>query len=134
MNIRSQERKKQQTSHTSEQRNSELLAEFECPVCYNLLAPPLQILQCSAGHVLCSACKDQGIESCPTCRNKITGRARHMENIARVFFADLNRFGLLECFCRFDTCRNKIMGRAHHMENIARHILKKERKLKTEVI
>jgi len=73
----------------SEKRNSELLAEFECPVCYNLLAPPLQILQCSAGHVVCSACKDQGIESCPTCRNKIIGRAHHMENIATLFFDDL---------------------------------------------
>ena len=84
--IRSQERKE---TAKFEKSNSELLAEFECPVCYNLLAPPLQILQCSAGHVVCSACKDQGIESCPTCRNKIIGRAHHMENIARLLFGDL---------------------------------------------
>ena len=73
----------------SEKSNSELVAEFECPVCYNLLAPPLQILQCSAGHVICSACREQGIESCPSCRNKIIGRAHHMEGIARVFFNEL---------------------------------------------
>jgi len=82
-------RKEGNSKVLSEERNSELLAEFECPVCYNLLAPPLQILQCSAGHVVCSACKDQGIESCPTCRNKIIGRAHHMENIATLFFDDL---------------------------------------------
>jgi len=82
-------RMKGNSKFLSEERNSELFAEFECPVCYNLLAPPLQILQCSAGHVVCSACKDQGIESCPTCRNKIIGRAHHMENIATLFFDDL---------------------------------------------
>jgi len=72
----------------SEKSKSELLKEFECPVCFNLMIHPLQILQCSAGHVICSACINQGVMTCPSCRNKIMGRAHQMENILTVLTKD----------------------------------------------
>ena len=71
------------------QNNSEMLKEFECPVCFNPMLPPVRIFQCSLGHAICSACKSQGIEICPSCRKLITGRAHNMENIARLLFANV---------------------------------------------
>jgi len=69
--------------------NFEILKEFECPVCFNLMLPPLQIFQCSLGHALCSSCQARGITVCPQCRKLIIGRAHHMENIARLLFENL---------------------------------------------
>ncbi|XP_056632157.1 uncharacterized protein LOC130442101 [Diorhabda sublineata] len=36
--------------------NWDLLAEMECPICYNYMLPP--IFQCIHGHSLCGACKE----------------------------------------------------------------------------
>eukprot|EP00092_Neocalanus_flemingeri_P011713 GFUD01012629.1.p1 GENE.GFUD01012629.1~~GFUD01012629.1.p1 ORF type:complete len:304 (+),score=58.35 GFUD01012629.1:52-912(+) len=69
--------------------NAEMLKQFECPVCFNLMMPPLRIFQCSLGHNTCSACKSQGIEICPSCRNLVVGRAHNMENIARLLFGNV---------------------------------------------
>ena len=74
----------------SEKNNSEILKEFECPVCFNPMVPPLQIFQCSLGHALCSSCKSQGIEICPSCRKLVIGRAHNMENIARLLFTNMD--------------------------------------------
>jgi hypothetical protein len=38
---------------------------LECPVCYDILTPPVQT--CDNGHVICQGCK-YGLQSCPTCR------------------------------------------------------------------
>ena len=69
--------------------NSEILKEFECPVCFNPMLPPVQIFQCSLGHALCSTCQSQGIEICPSCRKLVIGRAHNMENIARLLFTNM---------------------------------------------
>ena len=71
------------------QNKSEMLKEFECPVCFNLMLPPVRIFQCSLGHTICSACKSRGIEICPSCRKLVVGRAHNMENIARLLFGNV---------------------------------------------
>ncbi|XP_062076762.1 E3 ubiquitin-protein ligase SINAT2-like [Humulus lupulus] len=45
---------------------------IECPVCKNVMYPPIQ--QCSSGHPLCSSCKSL-VKRCPTCRQAL-GRIR----------------------------------------------------------
>ena len=31
--------------------------DFECPVCYDVMAPPSRIFQCNNGHLICEDCK-----------------------------------------------------------------------------
>ena len=31
--------------------------DFECPVCYEVMAPPSRIFQCNNGHIICEDCK-----------------------------------------------------------------------------
>lgn len=59
-----------------------------CPVCFESLKPPIRILQCINGHLVCERCRSQPqIEVCPTCRKYIVGRATAMEQHLRVLFA-----------------------------------------------
>ena len=67
--------------------NELLMKEFECPICLNLMIPPLKICQCSFGHLLCSTCSASGLKNCPICREKILGRAHNIENIAQLLFS-----------------------------------------------
>ena len=60
--------------------------EYECPVCLNVMLPPVNIYQCSSGHCVCAKCQGEGVKFCPTCRNPIVGRAHNMENIAQLLF------------------------------------------------
>ena len=62
--------------------------EYECPVCFTVMKPPIHIYQCTSGHNICSNCKSKGIKGCPTCRKPISGRAHNMENIAKLIFLD----------------------------------------------
>ena len=58
----------------------------ECPVCFNEMAPPVKIFQCSNGHHICETCKDQLEPSiCPKCRKRLIGRATDMENFLLLF-------------------------------------------------
>lgn len=59
----------------------ELTALFECPVCFDYVLPP--ILQCQAGHLVCSACRRK-VSCCPTCRGPLTPSIRNlaMEKLA----------------------------------------------------
>ena len=50
---------------------SQVKEEFTCPVCKELMLPPLQIFSCSNDHFICSVCLDQVIE-CPICRESYT--------------------------------------------------------------
>ena len=31
--------------------------EFECPVCFSEMIPPMEIHQCSRGHLICGSCR-----------------------------------------------------------------------------
>merc|ERR1711860_211756 len=52
------------------QTNTEdLLSEFDCPVCFELMSAPKRIFSCSNDHYICSLClTDPKIMICPQCR------------------------------------------------------------------
>ena len=64
--------------------------QFACPVCMELLKPPLRIFQCPEGHILCENCKENpSLVHCPQCRvplEKNCSRNRALEEVARTFF------------------------------------------------
>jgi len=66
---------------------------FACPVCMELLKPPLRIFQCPEGHILCENCKENpSLVHCPQCRVLLEAncsRNRALEEVARSFFPDL---------------------------------------------
>jgi E3 ubiquitin-protein ligase SIAH1 len=45
--------------------NDEILKQLECPVCKELMRPPIRL--CNTGHSLCSSCH-QKLNECPICR------------------------------------------------------------------
>jgi len=54
----------------------------ECPVCLDRVKPPMRLLQCNQGHVVCTLCYDQMVQkNCPTCRGRISGKPTVLENI-----------------------------------------------------
>jgi len=62
--------------------------ELECPVCFTDMKPPIQIWQCAQGHPVCQPCKARPeVRHCPTCRQRIVGRATLVEKIAAQVFA-----------------------------------------------
>ena len=51
------------------EKNERLINEFECPVCSEVMVPPLQIFACSNDHFICSICVlEPSIKECPICR------------------------------------------------------------------
>lgn len=58
----------------------ELAALFECPVCFEVVLPP--IMQCQVGHLVCASCRPK-LSCCPTCRGTL-GNIRNlaMEKVA----------------------------------------------------
>ena len=68
---------------------SEIRDEFVCPVCFTDMKPPIQIYQCTQGHPICQHCKSRPeVTQCPTCRERLVGRAFHIEKIAGKVFMD----------------------------------------------
>merc|ERR1712142_1124447 len=68
---------------------SEIRDEFVCPVCFMDMKPPIQIYQCTQGHPICQHCKSRPeVTQCPTCRERLVGRAFHIEKIAGKVFMD----------------------------------------------
>jgi len=54
----------------------------ECPVCLDRVKPPMRLLQCDQGHVVCTLCFTQMVQkNCPTCRGNITGKPTVLENV-----------------------------------------------------
>jgi len=52
----------------------------ECPVCFERLAPPAKIYQCTNGHLLCQTCQAKpNIPDCPYCHEGISGRNKGLE-------------------------------------------------------
>ena len=70
--------------------NEEDEDQFACPVCLEVLRPPLRIFQCPEGHILCENCKENpAIVHCPQCRvplERNCSRNRALEEVARSFF------------------------------------------------
>ncbi|CAF2123670.1 unnamed protein product [Brassica rapa] len=65
---------------------------LECPVCTNLMYPPIN--QCPNGHTLCSSCKQQVQNTCPTCRYELGNiRCLALEKVAES----------LEVSCRYQS-------------------------------
>ena len=64
--------------------------QFACPVCLELLKPPLRIFQCPEGHILCENCKENpALVHCPQCRvplERNCSRNRALEEVARNYF------------------------------------------------
>ena len=47
----------------------DFLSEFECPVCFEVMASPKRIYACSKNHFICSLCLfDTKLSACPSCR------------------------------------------------------------------
>lgn len=70
--------------------------ELECPICYEIMAPPSRIWQCRQGHVICEPCKERvrppgGLATnlqCPTCKTApFIGRNLALERISQKLFA-----------------------------------------------
>jgi len=74
--------------------------ELECPVCFQEMKPPIHIWQCAQGHPVCEPCKARPeVRHCPTCRQRIVGRATLVEKIAAQVFnmdKDLTHTGSAE--------------------------------------
>jgi len=62
---------------------ADLRNELECPVCFAEMKPPVHIWQCAQGHPVCQPCRNRPeVRHCPTCRQRIVGRATLVEKIA----------------------------------------------------
>lgn len=60
--------------------SQDLLTELECPVCYEIMLPPIRL--CLEGHSICNTCRLQ-LDRCPTCRKPLTNaRNRVLEKVA----------------------------------------------------
>ena len=72
---------------TTEEVKDNFLPCPECPVCLEMLMPPIRIMQCSNGHLVCEVCESKPeLTNCPTCRQEFTGRATAMEqHLASLF-------------------------------------------------
>jgi len=72
---------------------SDLRNELECPVCFAEMKPPVHIWQCAQGHPVCQPCRNRPeVRHCPTCRQRIVGRATLVEKIAaQVFTAEQDK-------------------------------------------
>merc|ERR1719234_43972 len=70
---------------------SELERELQCCACSHVCAPPSLIFQCPEGDLICGACRDTGLKSCPSCRLDLAGqtsRNKVLEKIAKKYFKD----------------------------------------------
>ena len=72
-----------------ERKYDDMLKKFkkECPICYDIMKPPVKIFQCSQGHWLCEICFEKTREAsqkCAFCREDIVSnpiRNRGLEEV-----------------------------------------------------
>lgn len=63
--------------------------EFECPICFEEMKPPMRIWQCVDGHAICAACREKlENKNCPSCCRSIDGRNFTLEKMARSLFGE----------------------------------------------
>ena len=55
----------------------------ECPICMESMKPPLQIFNCSNGHLICSICRPRVNMNKCHCEAFYVGRATAMEQMVR---------------------------------------------------
>jgi len=60
----------QRVQFKGEQIDAHLDRLLECPVCYDLILPP--IISCGQGHNCCNSCR-QSVDKCPVCRGDFIG-------------------------------------------------------------
>lgn len=53
--------------------NSTLMANFECPVCFDHVWAPIE--QCRNGHIVCNTCRPK-VDKCPECRIAYSAKIR----------------------------------------------------------
>ena len=73
------------------QTNTEdLLSEFDCPVCFELMSAPKRIFSCSNDHYICSLClTDPKIMICPQCREDFKVLKPHVRHTSEQILARL---------------------------------------------
>ena len=75
-----------QQSHPAPTLNSPLPPCPDCPVCLTPLTSK-KIYQCANGHHVCQDCKrNPQLKVCPTCRQKLVGRATNMEQFLETIY------------------------------------------------
>ena len=63
------------------------IRKTECPICREAATPPMRLMQCGQGHIICDTCveraarEEEGVERCHCCRGGITGRPSHLEHL-----------------------------------------------------
>lgn len=75
-----------------------LLSLIECPVCFNIILPP--IFQCSMGHLLCVTCRAK-LMACPLCRESLS----NIRNLAIEKFITTIQ---LPCTYKENGCKEKM--------------------------
>jgi len=63
--------------------------QIECPVCLEIVAPPMRLMQCGQGHIICDPCyekstrekKKTNVGLCYSCKLVITGRPSALEKL-----------------------------------------------------
>ena len=88
------ELRKSQKSIKISNQEGRSLPSIECPVCLEPVRPPMRLMQCGKGHILCQDCyrksreearrKEEGerdMARCPQCNGEITGRPAVLERV-----------------------------------------------------
>jgi len=64
-------------------------SEFECPICFEEMKPPMRIWQCVDGHPVCEGCRKKlDSKGCPSCNRSVEGRNIALEKMARSLYGD----------------------------------------------
>ena len=93
-------------------RPARLLRAPGCPVCLEELTPPIKIAQCGSGHLVCLPCTARlGRLECPTCRQRLAGRAIAVEQL------------LEDWFCHYQAEETKDAGGHKNVQDPIRHTL-----------
>ncbi len=58
---------------------TDLAREYECPICFHIMAPPTEIYACLKDHMFCGQHKDM-LEECPICREAFSEGNRPVRN------------------------------------------------------
>jgi len=64
---------------------------LECPICMESVQPPMRLMQCGQGHIICDSCFGKlerrglcGLRSCTVCMQDIIGRPTVLEQIMKL--------------------------------------------------